>query len=161
MKKKLLVVLLAIAAILIVSGCGNGSSQTVGKEYSTQNGDKLPFDLNNIEVIIAVQEKPYVTDTIKYLATIKNSSDVTIDSIYLYTSITDGSLYMPAIFNTPIAPGEQADAEGMVKLTDLNRSYTNDDLTIEKVTIEYGVSDNKKIFIVSDKSGTNWEYYEK
>ncbi|MEL7661570.1 hypothetical protein [Acetobacterium wieringae] len=161
MKKKLLVVLLAIAAILIVSGCGNGSSQTVGKEYSTQNGDKLPFDLNNIEVIIAIQEKPYVTDTIKYLATIKNSSDVTIDSIYLYTSITDGSLYMPAIFNTPLAPGEQADSEGMVKLSDLNRSYTNDDLTIEKVTIEYGVSDNKKIFIVSDMSGTNWEYYEK
>lgn len=163
MKKEFLVVLLLALAVLSFSGCETEKidEYPLRRDYSTAEGDIVPFNIDDLEVNIDVQKPPYISDKIAFRATITNNSDKTLTAIFISTVVNGGSMVKPAIVRQALAPGGTKISTGVIDIDDANKIYTDNDVTIEKIIVEYGVTDDKKINIIFETENIIWEYYDK
>lgn len=162
MKKEFLIVLLIALAVLL-SGCESEKPDEYGtsREHTTLKGETVPFNINNVKVVLDVQEPPYRSDNIALKAAITNNSEETITALFIYFTVKGGDMFNPVIIREPIAPGETKVGDGLIDIDDMNKIYSSNDIGIEKTTVEYSVSDDKKIYLIFEKENTTWEYYDK
>lgn len=162
MKKEFLIVPLIALAVLL-SGCESEKldEYRTSREHTTLKGETVPFNINNVKVVLDVQEPPYRLDNIALKAAVTNNSEETITALFIYFTVNGGDMFNPVIIREPIAPGETKVGDGLIDIDDMNKIYSSNDIGIEKTTVEYSVSDDKKIYLIFEKENTTWEYYDK
>lgn len=90
MKKKKIILLLLVISLVMITGCGNKSSETVSNKDNTNSSEKNDYQENNI--FILKDHKGYYNDTKdKYIieGTIVNKTDETFEKKVIMIRILD------------------------------------------------------------------------
>lgn len=148
MKRKLLIFMLSAIMILMVSGCEVSSN---AESFSSEDGDKPPFDITNVEMLAEIDQKDTSLSPISVSIHLKNNTATTFTDVFLIElSCADGSTGS-VVYNGDIKPGEAAELTGALTPITQSKEYYTEDLIVERMLTGFDPG--------SEYSGAALSYY--
>lgn len=139
MKRKILIFILSAIIVLMVSGC---ATQSDTKSFSSENGDKPPFNMTNVEMLAMIDQKDTSLSPILISIHLKNNTDTTFTDVFLIElSCADGSTGN-VTYSGDIKPGEAAELTGVINPKTSGKEYYTEDLIAERMLTGFDPGDD-------------------
>lgn len=128
MKSKIIYIAMVVVAVLLLSGCGSNEVS-----YSSEKGDKPPFDMTKVEMLAIIDQKDTSLSPIPVSIHLKNNTGVTFTDVFMIElSCSDGSTGN-VTYSGDIAPGDAAELTGVINPKTKGKDYYVEDLIAERM----------------------------
>lgn len=130
MKRKLLIFMMSAIMILMVSGC---ATQSDTKSFSSENGDKPPFDITNVEMLAVIDQKDTSLSPISVSVHLKNNTTTVFTDVFLIELLCEDGSKGNVTYSGNIGPGEAVELTGALTPSTQGKDYYPDDLIVERM----------------------------